>query len=156
MKLKIGTIAPQFTLFDQNKVEHSLSDHLGEWVLLYFYPKDNTPGCTVEAKGIRDLHEKFEKLNLCVLGVSKDTAGSHSRFIEKYKLPFTLLSDSDKKLAKTYDSLGKKRFMGREYMGVLRNSFLIDEKGVIKKIYEGVTPATHAKEVLEDVKALQV
>jgi peroxiredoxin Q/BCP len=156
MKLKVGQQAPQFTLWDEEKKEHSLKDYLDKWVLLYFYPKDNTPGCTLEAVGIRDEYEKFKKMNIVVIGISKDTAPSHKRFIERFELPFTLLCDQDKEVAQKYDSLGLKKFMGKEYLGVLRNSYLIDDKGVLRKIYEGVTPREHANEVLEDAKELMV
>lgn len=154
MNLKIGSKAPDFKLLDQDKSEHSLSTYKSKWVLIYFYPKDDTPGCTVEAKGLRDLYSEFEKINVIVLGISKDTTPSHRRFVDKYNLPFTLLSDKEKKVAKLFGALGKKKFMGREYMGVLRNSYLIDPGGCIRKIYEGVTPKTHAEEVLQDIKEL--
>ncbi len=156
MNLKLEKCAPDFRLWDQDKNEHSLSDYRGKWVLLYFYPKDNTPGCTVEAETFRDLHAEFKKLNVVIFGISKDTAPSHKRFIEKYDLPFTLLCDQQKEVAELYGALGLKKFMGKEYMGVLRNSYLIDPEGHLRKIYEEVQPATHAKEVLEDVKALSV
>jgi peroxiredoxin Q/BCP len=154
-KLKIGEIAPEFTLWDEDKKEHTLSDYRGQWVLIYFYPKDNTPGCTVEALMFRDLYDEFKKLDVKVFGISKDTAPSHKRFIEKYALPFTLLCDQQREIAELYGSLGLKKFMGKEYMGVLRNSYLIDPEGKLVRVYEGVTPKTHASEVLEDVKALR-
>ena len=154
MQLKTGKRAPDFRLWDQEKNEHSLSDYLGKWVLIYFYPKDDTPGCTVEAKGIRDLHGEFERLNTVILGISKDTAPSHRRFIEKYDLPFTLLSDQQKQVIEMYGALGLKKFMGKEYMGVLRNSYLINPEGMIAKIYEGVTPEVHAEEVIKDIEEL--
>lgn len=150
--LKEGDSVPAFTLPDQDKKDHNIHDYLGQWVLVYFYPKDNTPGCTVEATEIRDNYSEFEKLNVAVLGISKDSSGSHQKFIEKYDLPFTLLSDKEKQVAELFGSLGLKKFMGKEYMGVLRNSYLIDPNGVVRKIYEGVTPKDHAQEVLEDVK----
>lgn len=153
MKIKVGNKAPDFSLPDEHKEMHSPSDYLGNWLLIYFYPKDDTPGCTVEAKEIRDAYNKFKRANIAVLGISKDTANSHKRFIEKYDLPFALLSDKEKEIADLYGSLGLKKFMGREYMGVLRNSYLISPEGKIKKIYEDVTPQTHATEVLDDVKS---
>ena len=155
MRLKEGDSAPPFTLLDEEKHEHTLSEFLGSWVLLYFYPKDDTPGCTVEATGFRDHFDKLTRAGVVVLGVSKDTVPSHKRFKEKYKLPFFLLSDKEKELAKRYGALGKKKFMGREYMGVLRNSYLIDPKGVVRKIYEKVDPKRHAEQVLGDVETFK-
>lgn len=154
MKLKVNQKAPDFSLPDQEGEEHKLSDYKGKWVLLYFYPKDDTPGCTKEACMIRDSFPDFKKLKITVLGASTDSVKSHKKFEDKYKLPFTLLADEDKKLVKSYGVWAKKKFMGREYVGTLRNSFLIDPKGKIAKIYEGVKPELHADEVLEDVKRL--
>lgn len=152
--LKEGSVAPDFELLDQNKKPHKLSDYKGKWVLLYFYPKDNTPGCTVEAVTIRDNFPKFKKNKIVVIGISKDTSASHKKFEEKYELPFTLLVDKEKEIAKKYGVLGKKKFMGREYMGVNRFSFLISPDGKISKTYYNVLPAEHANEVLSDVKKL--
>lgn len=150
--IKVGNKAPDFTLLDEDKVEHTLSNYIGKWVLLYFYPKDNTPGCTVEATTIRDNFSEFEKNKIVVLGISKDTSNSHKRFIEKFNLPFTLLVDKEKRIAELYDVLSLKKFMGREYMGVNRYSYLINPEGKIKKIYKDVVPKEHAEEVLLDVK----
>ncbi len=147
--------APLFTLPDQNGNERALRDYQGEWVLLYFYPKDDTPGCTKEACAIRDSFPDFQKLKIAVLGVSVDSVTSHKKFEAKYKLPFTLLSDDKKELVKKYGVWGKKKFMGHEYEGPFRTSFLIDPKGKIAKIYEGVNPVTHAAEVLADLKELK-
>ncbi|OGZ55066.1 MAG: hypothetical protein A3H64_03745 [Candidatus Ryanbacteria bacterium RIFCSPLOWO2_02_FULL_45_11c] len=155
MKLSTGTKAPDFTLSDQNGKNHSLSDYKGKWILLYFYPKDDTPGCTKEACGIRDTFPKFKKMDAVVFGVSADSAQKHKKFADKYKLPFTLLSDEDKKIINAYGVWAKKKFMGREYMGILRTSFLIDPKEKIAKIYEKVKPDTHAEEVLEDLRILR-
>ncbi len=152
MVLKVGQKAPDFKLPDQNGNEHHLSDYLGKWVLLYFYPKDDTPGCTVEACGIRDRYPAFEKLKVTVLGVSADSMGSHIKFSEKYKLPFILLSDEKKTVLNEYGVWGEKTIMGRKYMGSFRTSFLIDPEGTIFKIYEKVKPEIHAEEVLEDLK----
>ncbi len=152
--LKAGSKAPDFTLPDQNGEMHSLKDVKGKWLLLYFYPKDDTPGCTVEACTIRDNFGAFKKAGITVWGVSADPVKKHAKFAEKYELPFTLLSDEEKGMLKAYGVWAKKKFMGREYMGILRNSFLIDPNGKIAKIYEGVKPAEHAEEVLADVKAL--
>lgn len=154
MKLKAGQKAPDFTLSDDKGKSRSLSDHKGKWVLLYFYPKDDTPGCTKEACAIRDNFPDFKKLKIAVLGVSADSVGRHEKFKSKYKLPFTLLSDEDKVVLKKYGVWAKKKFMGREYMGILRSSFLIDPKGKIAKVYENVKPPLHAEEVLEDVRRL--
>ncbi len=152
---KINSVAPPFTLPDQNGKEHSLSDYEGKWVLLYFYPKDDTPGCTKEACTIRDSFPDFKKLKITVLGMSVDSVKSHKKFEEKYKLPFTLLSDDEKGVVKKYGVWGKKKFMGRVYEGTLRTSFLIDPKGKIAKVYEDVNPVMHAEEVLADMKALK-
>jgi peroxiredoxin Q/BCP len=154
MKLKVGDKAPAFSLPDQNEKKHKLSEVKGKWVLLYFYPKDNTPGCTKEACAIRDNYSKFKRRKIQVFGVSADPVDKHKKFAEKYELPFTLLSDEEKKVLKAYGVWGKKKFMGREYMGIHRMSFLIDPKGKIAKIYPKVKPADHAEEVLADIKEL--
>jgi peroxiredoxin Q/BCP len=152
--LKIGARAPEFRLLDQSCKEHGLKDYNGQWVLLYFYPKDDTPGCTVEACTLRDNFSKFKKLKAVVLGVSVDPVKKHAKFAEKYELPFTLLADEKKEVVEAYGVWGKKKFMGREYMGTKRWSFLIDPEGKIAKIYEDVKPANHAEEVLADLKEL--
>ena len=155
LKLKEGELAPDFELPDQNGETHSLSRHRGEWILLYFYPKDDTPGCTKEACGIRDAYADFKENEIKVFGVSTDSVESHGKFAEKYTLPFTLLSDADKKAVSEYGTYGKKKFMGREYQGTLRTSFLIDPEGRIAKIYEDVKPEAHAEEILRDFRALK-
>jgi len=155
-KLKINQIAPDFKLKDQDGKIHRLSDYKGKWILLYFYPKDDTPGCTKEACTIRDNFPNFKKLDVVVLGISTDSVESHKKFAEKYNLPFTLLSDENKKVVKKYGVWGKKKFMGKEYEGTLRTSFLINSKGRIAKIYENVNPEIHAEEVLEDLKNLTI
>ena len=152
MKLKIGDLAPTFSAPDQVGKMHTLKDQKGKWVLLYFYPKDDTPGCTVEACTIRDNWPAFKKIGIKVFGVSADSVKSHKKFEEKFELPFTLLADEDKKIITAYGVWQKKKFMGREYMGIVRSSFLIDGKGKIAKIYESVKPKEHAEEVLGDVK----
>jgi len=154
MPLKTGDKAPSFSLPDQSGKTHALKDYAGKWVLLYFYPKDDTPGCTVEACTLRDNFPKFKKMQAVVLGVSADAVKKHAKFAEKYELPFTLLADEEKEAIKAYGVWAKKKFMGREYMGILRNSYLIDPKGKIAKVYEGVKPKEHAEEVLADLKAL--
>ena len=152
--MKVGIKAPVFSLPDQDGKLHDLGDYRGKWVLLYFYPKDNTSGCTKEACAIRDEFPRFGKFGALVLGVSKDSVESHKRFAGKHGLPFTLLSDPETKVQQAYGVWGKKKMAGREYMGTFRKSFLIDPKGNIVRIYEKVKPLEHAAEVLEDLKAL--
>ncbi len=155
MALKIGSKAPAISLPDQNGKIQKLSDYLGQWVLVYFYPKDDTPGCTTEACSLRDNFPKLGKLKAKVFGISTDSVASHKKFAEKYQLPFTLLADVDKKVVEKYGVWAEKSMYGRKYFGILRNSYLIDPQGKIIKIYEKVKPATHAEEVLEDLKTLQ-
>jgi peroxiredoxin Q/BCP len=150
----VGTKAIDFTLQDQDGIAHTLTQYKGQWVLIYFYPKDNTPGCTKQACTLRDAEPAFEKLKAVVLGISGDSVHSHKKFVEKFALPFPLLSDPDKKVIQAYGSWGKKKMMGREYMGIFRNSFLINPEGTIAKIYEGVKPEKHAEEVLADIDLL--
>ena len=154
MNLKAGDKAPAFSLPDQNGDMHSLKDFNGQWVLLYFYPKDDTPGCTKQACGIRDNYDAFEKAGIKVLGMSKDPVKKHKKFEEKYELPFTLLSDEETTTIAAYDTWKLKKFMGREYMGTERNSFLINPEGNIAKIYEKVKPTEHADIILNDHKEL--
>lgn len=153
--LSLGDKAPAFTLADQNGLEHSLLEARGKWVLIYFYPKDDTPGCTKEACALRDAFPAFNKLDAVVFGVSTDSSKSHGKFAEKYQLPFTLLADTEKTMVEAYGVWGKKKFMGREYLGTNRMSFLIDPEGRIAKIYEKVKPETHAEEVLADLALLK-
>jgi len=147
--VKEGTTAPAFKTKADNGEDVSLKDFKGQKVVLYFYPKDDTPGCTKEACSFRDAYSKFKKQGIKLLGVSPDSEASHQKFITKYKLPFTLLADRDHAIAEAYGVWGEKKFMGRTYMGVLRTTFLIDEKGKIKKVFEKVKPEDHAAEVLE-------
>jgi peroxiredoxin Q/BCP len=154
MKLQAGDKAPEFTLPDQNGTVHTLGEYKGSWVLLYFYPKDDTAGCTKEACALRDDFPDFGALKAHVLGASTDSVQSHKKFAEKYNLPFTLLSDEHKELVTAYGVWGKKQMMGREYMGTMRTSFLINPEGVIAKVYEGVKPDIHAQEVLKDLKQI--
>lgn len=153
--LKVGDKAPSFSLFDQDEKLHKLSDYRGDWLLIYFYPKDATPGCTVEAQTIRDEFPNFKKSKLKVLGVSKDSVASHKKFSEKQNLPFPILSDENIEMLKDYGVWQKKKFMGKEFMGIMRWSFLVDPKGKIVKIYENVKPKDHAREVLDDIKELK-
>lgn len=152
--LKIGSKAPLFNLPDKDGVMHKLADKKGEWVVLYFYPKDDTPGCTVEACSFRDNLPKFKKLGITVYGVSVDSQKKHQKFSDKFDLPFTLLSDEEKKTVNDYGVWSLKKFMGREYMGILRWTFLINPEGKIAKIYENVKPAEHVEEILKDMKTL--
>jgi peroxiredoxin Q/BCP len=152
---KTGDKAPEFTLPDQEGKMHALADYRGAWVLLYFYPKDDTPGCTKEACALRDNLPRFNDINAVVLGVSVDSVGSHRKFADKYGLPFTLLADEKKEVVNQYGVWGKKQMMGREYMGTLRTSFLIDPEGNIAKVYEGVKPDIHATQVLDDLAQMR-
>lgn len=149
-----GTKAPDFTLPDQNGQEHTLKNYNGQWVVLYFYPKDDTPGCTKEACSFRDNFTPLKQAGIAVLGVSVDPVKKHIKFAEKYSLPFTLLSDENKGVVEKYGVWGKKKFMGREYMGTNRVTFLINPQGKIAKVYESVKPDRHAEEILEDLKEL--
>lgn len=151
----VGTVPPDFTLLDQDGVEHTLSKYQGKWVLIYFYPKDDTPGCTAQACAIRDADEDFSSLGAVVLGISADSVKSHKKFVEKYGLTFPLLADEDKKVVNAYGVWGLKKFMGREYEGISRTSFLINPEGKIARMYENVKAAAHAEMVLNDLKALQ-
>jgi peroxiredoxin Q/BCP len=147
--LKEGDQAPDFTAKDENGSEIKLSDLRGQKVVLYFYPKDDTPGCTKEACSLRDSHDQFGEKNIRVLGVSTDDEKSHQKFISKYDLPFTLLADTDKNIVNLYEVYGEKSMYGKKYMGVLRKTFLIDEEGKIKKIFDKVNVSEHAAEVLK-------
>lgn len=148
--------APLFSLSDQNEKVHSLKDYRGEVVLLYFYPKDMTPGCTVEAEGFRDALNDLGPLGVVVLGVSADTCRSHKKFAEMYQLQFPLLADTEKEVITLYEVLKEKSMYGKKYMGISRESFLIDRKGVIRKHYEKVVPKDHPREVIADVQALKL
>ncbi len=153
--MKAGKKAEDFSLPDQDGEEVKLSDFKGKWVVLYFYPKDNTPGCTIEAIDFTKSLKSLQSLGAVVLGVSPDSTKSHCNFIEKQKLRITLLSDEEKKVLKKYKVWGKKKFMGREYMGVMRSTFLIDPKGKIAYIWENVNVKGHADEVKQKLKELQ-
>lgn len=153
ISLIVGANAPAFSLSDQDGNIHTLTECAGKWTLLYFYPKDDTPGCTKEAISIRDNWAQFQKMKALVFGISADTAASHKKFALKYELPLTLLADVEKKMVKAYGVWGLKKFMGREYEGISRTSFLIAPDGTIAKVYENVKPELHAAEVLTDLKA---
>ncbi len=152
---KAGIKAPVFKAPDQEGKVRSLKDYAGKWVILYFYPKDDTPGCTKEACGFRDGFAKYKRAGIEIIGVSVDSVKKHQKFIEKYSLPFILLSDEEKKIVTAYGVWGEKKFMGRVYMGTNRVSYLINPEGKIAKVYDKVKPEEHADEVLKDVKSLQ-
>jgi peroxiredoxin Q/BCP len=152
MALQIGDPAPDFSLPDQQGQPVALKDFRGQRVVIYFYPKDDTPGCTKEACNFRDQWSAFETHGIKVLGVSKDGAKSHAKFIDKYSLPFTLLSDEEPcPVATAFDSYGLKKFMGREYMGMMRHSFVVDAEGKLELIYLKVKAETMANEILRDL-----
>lgn len=152
--LQIGSQAPDFSLPGEDGVVHTLAEVAGKWTLLYFYPKDATPGCTVEAQTIRDAWPDFTGSDITVFGISADSVASHKKFKDKQKLPFTLLADEQKEMVRAYGVWGKKKLLGREYDGIFRTSFLIAPDGTIAKIYEEVKPSEHAAQVLADVAAL--
>jgi thioredoxin-dependent peroxiredoxin len=153
--LKIGKKAPAFKLADQHGQAHTLKEYAGKWVLLYFYPKDDTPGCTKEACTIAEVYKDFKRLGVTVLGVSKDSVRSHKKFAEKYSLPFTLLSDESTEMIQKYKAWGEKTMRGKKYMGTFRVSYLIAPDGTIAKVYPDVDPASHAPQLLADIKAIR-
>lgn len=152
--LKENIIAPEFELQNAEGELIKLSDFLGKPFLIYFYPKDDTPGCTTEACNFRDDFSQYQALGVDIIGISPDSIKSHQKFSEKYDLPFVLLSDQDHKVAEAYGVWGKKKLMGKEYDGVLRTTFLVGSDGKIVKVFEGVKPAQHSQEVLVEVKKL--
>ncbi len=149
--LEVGTKAPGFTLPDQNGEQRSLSDYKGQKVILYFYPKDNTSGCTKQACAFGDLYPQFREKGAVVLGVSKDSVASHKRFEEKYGLPFTLLSDVDKTVIQAYDVWKEKKLYGKTSFGVVRTTYLIDEDGVIVKAFGKVKAADNPAQMLGEI-----
>lgn len=149
--IQLNKKAPVFSLPDQDGNIHTLKQYFGKKILLYFYPKDDTPGCTTEACNFRDGYEDLVKMGLVVLGVSVDSIKSHKKFADKFILPFPLLSDESHEVCEAYGVWGLKKFMGKEYMGISRSSFLIDEKGNIEKIYEKVKPEVHLGEIIKDI-----
>ena len=146
--LRENTQAPDFSLPDETGVIHTLSQYSGRNVVLYFYPKDDTPGCTTEACNFRDDYSTYVDSNVVILGVSPDSPKSHARFKAKYQLPFSLLSDEDHKVLELYGAWGKKKMYGKEYDGVLRTTYLIGKDGKILKVFENVKPADHSAEIL--------
>ena len=151
MPLPAGIPAPDFQLPDETNTLRRLSDFLGSNVVLYFYPADDTPGCTKEACNFRDDYSAYEEAGVVILGVSPDTVKSHVKFKNKFQLPFPLLADADHQVCDLYQVWGPKKFMGREYEGVLRTTYLIDEQGKILRVFEQVRPAEHSKEVLSEL-----
>jgi len=150
--IKENTKAPIFKLPSTNKKEYSLKDSIGNYVIIYFYPKDDTPGCTIETNDFNKLLPKFKKLNCEILGISKDNLKSHDKFKHKYKIKFDLLADEELKVLKKYKVWGKKKFMGREFMGIIRSTYLIDKEGKILKVWDNVKVKDHAKEVLKTLQ----
>jgi len=154
LKLNIGDFAPDFCLQNQDEQTICLKDYKGQHVVLYFYPKDNTPGCSMEAMMFTQFKDEFEKQNTIILGVSKDSCQSHKKFIENKKLNITLISDSEKKIHEKYGVWRMKKFMGKEFIGTIRTTFLIDKNGIIVHIWDNVKVKGHVNEVLEQVKKL--
>jgi thioredoxin-dependent peroxiredoxin len=154
LKLNIGDFAPDFCLQNQDEQTICLKDYKGQHVVLYFYPKDNTPGCSMEAMMFTQFKDEFEKQNTIILGVSKDSCQSHKKFIENKKLNITLISDSEKKIHEKYGVWRMKKFMGKEFIGTIRTTFLIDKNGKIVHIWDNVKVKGHVNEVLEQVKKL--
>ena len=147
--LEIGTKAPLFSLIDKEGKKVNLSDFIGKKVVLYFYPKDNTPGCTRQACAFRDNFEKFNENDVIVIGISKDSIESHAKFSENHSLPFILLSDPDLEVIKAYDVWQEKTNFGKTYFGIVRSSYIIDEKGVIEKVFKRAKPDTNAEDILK-------
>ena len=152
MPIPAGIPAPDFILIDDTGVTRRLSDYRGQNVVLYFYPKYDTPGCTTEACNFRDDYSAYVEAGVTILGVSPDSSKSHAKFKKKFQLPFPLLADEQHSICETYGVWGQKKLMGREYMGVLRTTFVISPEGKIKKVFENVKPASHSVEVLAAIK----
>ena len=152
MTLKEKSKAPIFSIPSTNKSNYSLKESMGKYIVIYFYPKDDTPGCTIETNDFNKLLPKFRKLNCEIYGISKDSISSHNKFRNKFKIKFNLLADEKLKVLKKYKVWGKKKFMGKEFMGILRTTFLIDKKGKIIKIWENVRVKDHAKDVLKTLQ----
>jgi len=152
MPIKAGIPAPEFTLVDENSKPRSLAEFHGKPVVLYFYPRDDTPGCTTEACNFRDDYDVYQKAGVTILGVSPNSPKDHTKFKAKYNLPFSLLADTEHKICEAYGVWGRKKFMGKEYDGVFRTTFLIGPDGIILKVFANVKPDGHSKEVLEALK----
>lgn len=151
--LKVGDKAPAFTLKNEQDQDIKLSDFRGKKVVLYFYPKDNTPGCTKEACSFRDVYDDILESGAVVIGISKDSIKAHQKFKDKYQLPFYLLSDPDHKVIESYGVWQEKKMFGKVYMGIVRSTFIIDEEGKIEKIYPKVKPSEHGEEILKALRA---
>ena len=151
MPIVSGIPAPEFELLDDTSTLRKLSDYRGRHVVLYFYPKDDTPGCTKEACNFRDDYSAYDQAGVVILGVSPDSVSSHVKFKQKFQLQFPLLADEEHKVSERYGVWGPKKFMGKEYVGVLRTTFLIDRDGMVKKVYENVRPAEHSAELLKEL-----
>ena len=152
MIIEVGQQAPDFKLSDENGKIHQLSDYQGKYVLLYFYPKDDTPGCTTEACNFRDDYSNYNNANVIILGVSPDSPQSHAKFKNKYNLPFTLLADEAHQVCELFGVWGRKKSFGKEYEGVHRTTYLINPDGRIQKVYEKVSPANHSTSVLDELR----
>tara|TARA_B100000965_G_scaffold334527_1_gene300060 strand:+ start:370 stop:843 length:474 start_codon:yes stop_codon:yes gene_type:complete len=152
MTLKINSKAPNFVIQATSVGKYSLKDSVGKYVVLYFYPKDDTPGCTIETNDFNKILSMFKKLNCEVYGISRDSLKSHEKFRDKYKIKFDLLADEEMKVLKKFKVWGKKKFMGREFMGIIRTTYLIDKNGKILMVWNNVKVKNHAKEVLETLK----
>ena len=150
-KLKVGELAPAIVAVDQNGEKITLEEYRGKKVVLYFYPKDNTPGCTAESCDLRDNYSQFLKQGFEIIGVSADSEQSHQKFISKYELPFRLISDVRKIVLQDYEAWGAKKFMGKTYMGILRKTFIINEHGVVEKIIDKVKTKEHSKQIFEEL-----
>ncbi len=155
MALEIGTKAPEFSAEIDGGEKINISDYKGKWVVLYFYPKDNTPGCTKEACSFNDNLDALTELGAEVIGISPDSVKSHDKFKEKFNLNFHLVSDPEKEICKSYDILGEKSMFGKKYFGVIRSTYIIDPDGNIAKVYKKVKVAGHTEKVMEDLKKLQ-
>jgi peroxiredoxin Q/BCP len=150
-----GIKAPDFSLPDQNGDIHNLADYKGRWLILYFYPKDMTPGCTTEACNFRDQFPTFQELDVVVFGISKDSIKNHAKFAEKYRLPFVLLSDESSEICEKYDVWKTKSLYGRSFLGIIRTTYLINPDGKIAKVYPKVKVKEHAVEVLKDLRTIK-
>ncbi|MBU1141969.1 MAG: thioredoxin-dependent thiol peroxidase [Firmicutes bacterium] len=150
--LEIGTIVADFSLYDAFGKLHTLSDYRGKKVVIYFYPKDDTPGCTTQACAFRDAYDDFKRHDIVVIGISKDSPKSHQKFIEKFGLPFILLSDEDVRIATYFGVYIEKSMYGKKYMGVNRSTFVLDEKGMITQVFEKASPSENADDILKFIK----
>jgi thioredoxin-dependent peroxiredoxin len=155
MTIESGVSAPDFTLNDQDGKSHTLSSYFGKPIVLFFYPRDNTPGCTTEVCNFRDDYNEYQGENAVLIGISNDTEKSHSKFVNKFELPFALLADVEKEVVNLYQVYGPKKLAGRKYEGIFRTTFLIDKNGNIAKVFEKVKPKIHSEEVIEAIRNLE-